>query len=52
LGKVNYSTYLSHLLALGESYVSNLGLVNKYLRLVDLHDQYINSVDYIGANSE
>ena len=52
LGKVNYSTYLSHLLALDESYVSNLGLVNKYLRLVDLHDQYINSVDYIGANSE
>jgi len=52
LGKVNYSTYFSHLLALDTSYVSNLGLINKYLRLVDLYDQYINSVDYIEANLE
>jgi len=50
LGKVNYSTYLSHLLALDTSHISNLGLINKYLRLVDLYDQYVNSVDYIGVN--
>lgn len=50
LGKVNYSTYLTHLLNLDESYVSNLELVKRYLRLLDLYDQYINFEENIGAN--